>query len=286
MKKIHYKKELRNWRNSSDQKLKSVGFVPTMGALHSGHLSLIHHANNVCDLTISSIFVNPKQFDKKEDLVKYPRTEEQDCALLEKAGCNITYLPTSEDLYDEHYKDVSLKLGILAKIYEGEKRVGHFEGVVQVLFQLFDAINPTDVFFGQKDYQQCMVVNKLIQQYFPGITLHKVPTVRDGYGLALSSRNKRLSNEGIEIARKFNIGLKKAATLFDAQSPAKALLMAKSFLENEGLIVEYLDFANASDLDPLENWKKSPPEIVVVSAVWLEGIRLIDNLVFQHSPKI
>lgn len=280
MKKIHYKKELRNWRNAVNLHSKSVGFVPTMGALHQGHLSLINHSVKTCNLTISSIFVNPKQFDKQEDLVKYPRTEEQDCNLLELAGCNVAYLPSTEDLYDADYINVSLDLGNLAHVYEGEKRKGHFEGVVQVLYQLFSAVQPTDVFFGQKDYQQCMVVKKLLDKHFKHITLHTVPTHRDDEGLALSSRNARLSETAIDQARHFNKGLILAAQEI-RKGKAEALKKAISYISKHGMEVEYLDFADASDLTPCQYWQVSPQKIVVIAAVWLEGIRLIDNLVFE-----
>lgn len=277
---FYYKNQLKKWLNDLQSEKRSVGFIPTMGALHQGHLDLVHASTESTDLTIASVFVNPKQFDKKVDLKKYPRTEEKDIELLKNAGCHAVYLPTPEDLYDKEYKNVELDIAHLADIYEGEKRVGHFEGVIQVLYQFFDAIQPSHVFFGQKDYQQCMVVKRLIEDYFPKVVLETVATHRDDHGLALSSRNARLSSEGIKKARKFNQGLKLAASDWHL-GKEHALQNATHFLEEHGLEVEYIDFANALDLTPSHMWQESPQEIVVVSAVWLEGVRLIDNYLFQ-----
>lgn len=276
---FYYKHKLQNWFSADNAKHQTLGFVPTMGALHDGHMSLVEAANKHCDLTIASIFVNPKQFDKPEDLLKYPRTEEQDCDILVRNGCNIAFIPNNDDLYGGNYKNIELDLGHLAHVYEGEKREGHFEGVIQVLYQLFDAIKPTDVFFGQKDYQQCMVVNKILDRYFPSIIMHTIPTHRDKEGLALSSRNKRLSEEGIVKARHFNKALHLAAKNMH-EGTEKALKMASEYMLLHGLEVEYLDFANANDLTPSKNWEGIPQKIVAVSAVWLEGVRLIDNFVF------
>jgi len=278
---FHYKHKLKNWLQASANKSKTIAFVPTMGALHEGHLSLVNAANENADLTIASIFVNPKQFDKAEDLVKYPRQEDADNAKLEDSGCHAVYLPTPEDLYDAQYTKIKLDLGLLEYIYEGEKREGHFDGVVQVLYQLFDCIKPHHVCFGQKDYQQCMVVKRLLETYFPQIELHKVPTHRDQEGLALSSRNLRLSAEGIETARHFNKGLDEAIGQFDASMPEKALKEAKSYMKLAGIEVEYLDFADANNLNPCANWTQIPDEVVVVSACFVEGVRLIDNKVFK-----
>lgn len=275
---FHYKHKLLTFLKSQISEGKTIGFVPTMGALHEGHLSLINAAKENCDLTIASIFVNPKQFDKKEDLVKYPRQEKADNEKLASAGCNIVYLAQEYDLYDADYKHINLDLAHLENIYEGEKREGHFEGVVQVLYQLFDCIKPTDVFFGQKDFQQCMVVKKLNEAYFPNITLHTVPTYRDDQGLALSSRNALLSLESIQIAQKFNKGLNMALNGLKDKGKHLAIAEAIQYLEQSGLEVEYLDLANAENLTPCSLWEETPQNIVAIGAVWLEGVRLIDNL--------
>lgn len=280
VKKFYYKHKLQKWLNSKELNKQSLGFVPTMGALHEGHMSLIEAANNTCNLTIASIFVNPKQFDKEEDLLNYPRTEEQDSHFLEENECDMVYIPSKEDLYDDLYEHVNLNLQHLANVYEGEKREGHFEGVIQVLYQLFDIIKPTDVFFGQKDFQQCLVVKSILHKYFPGIKMHTVPTFRDSEGLALSSRNKRLSEVGIQKAQHFNKGLKQACDTFN-EGTQTAINKAKIYLASFDMEVEYLDFANAENLQPCADWKEIPKNIVVVSAVWLEGIRLIDNMVFK-----
>jgi pantoate--beta-alanine ligase len=276
---FYYKHKLQAELNLQVSQGKTIGFVPTMGALHDGHLSLIKAASEHTDLTISSIFVNPKQFDKEEDLVKYPRQEDADCRKLEQFNCDMVYIPSTKDLYDENYSPVKLDLAHLADVYEGEKRVGHFDGVVQVLYQFFDTIKPNAVFFGQKDYQQCMVVKKIIDTYFPNITLHTCPTFRDEEGLALSSRNQRLSENGIVSARHLNKALSSSLTNFDPKAPQNALKQASDYLHNHGLNVEYIDFANADDLTPFHQWKETPAKIVVVAAAFVEGVRLIDNKV-------
>jgi pantoate--beta-alanine ligase len=269
------------WLSEPFNQSKTIAFVPTMGALHDGHLSLIEAANEKANLTIASIFVNPKQFDNEEDLVKYPRQEAEDNHKLEQAGCDAVYLPSPEDLYDSNYSQVELDLEHLENIYEGEKREGHFEGVVQVLYQLFDCIQPNHVMFGQKDYQQCMVVKRLLETYFPDTQLHKVPTFRDSEGLALSSRNQRLSDKGIETAREFNKGLDIAIAQFNEENPLEALKAGKKHMQQMGIDVEYIDFADASNLNPCASWTNTPDEIVIVAACFVQGIRLIDNKVFS-----
>ncbi|NBP06112.1 MAG: 4-phosphopantoate--beta-alanine ligase, partial [Bacteroidetes bacterium] len=187
----------------------AFSFVPTMGALHAGHLALVENAKALDKPVLVSIFVNPAQFNNAEDLQKYPRTLTQDLLVLSQAGVDAVYLPVTEDLYPEGLAEVNLDLGVLDRVFEGQKRPGHFKGVVKVLHRLFSVLNPEDVFFGQKDLQQCLVVEKLIDKHFPRIHQHNIPTQRDPQtGLALSSRNTRLTENGLRAAANISLALK------------------------------------------------------------------------------
>ena len=174
--------------------------IPTMGALHQGHLSLIEAAQKNGYQTVVSIFVNPLQFNNATDLEKYPRHLENDLALLSGVGVDAVWTPNIDTIYPADFTEIALDLGILDQIFEGLHRPGHFNGVVQVLNQLFSVIQPQAVFFGQKDLQQCLVVEKLLAAYFPQIKYFRVATLRAESGLALSSRNERLTSKGKEVA--------------------------------------------------------------------------------------
>jgi len=259
---------------------KKVGFVPTMGALHPGHLALIKEAKKRVDIVVSSIFVNPKQFDKKEDLDKYPRQEEKDVELLKQAGCDIIYIPDEKDIYTSTHKNIPLDIHHLEKVYEGEKRKGHFDGVVQVLYQLFDIVKPNIVLFGQKDYQQCLVVKSILKTYFKQIEMVICPTIRNKEGLALSSRNQRLSQKGLNESSYLNKGLNLAITLYERFVPEQALAFAKTYMESNAIEIEYIDFADADTLKSFREWEEIPKNKIIVVAAYVEGVRLIDNMLF------
>src|SRR6478609_10764771 len=190
--------QLTEWLQNSSE---TIGFVPTMGALHAGHLGLLEASKQQSGITVCSIFVNPTQFNDPQDFAKYPVTLEKDLLLLEKAGCDVVFLPSVAEMYpgglapDKHFE-----LGYLETILEGKYRPGHFQGVCQVVNRLLEIVRPTTLFLGQKDYQQCMVIKKLIELAGFDTTLNIVPTIRENSGLALSSRNLRLSKKDKETA--------------------------------------------------------------------------------------
>ena len=257
-------------------------FVPTMGALHAGHLLLVKKAKATGMPVLVSIFVNPAQFNNPEDLAKYPRTTEADLMLLHNAGADAVFLPQAEELYPTWLNGVDLGLGGLERVFEASFRPGHFEGVVKVLHRLFSLIQPTDVFFGQKDLQQCLVVEKLIAAHFPKIKQHNIHTARDRMsGLALSSRNRRLSEEGLKRAGAINWALQLA---LQGTTVAAGLAEALQYLEKNGIEVEYLDVVSLPDMLPTTEIKDG--KTAAVFAGYLEGVRLIDNRIYEDIPEL
>lgn len=250
-----------------------------MGALHEGHIKLVKKSIEENDKTIVSVYVNPKQFNNTEDFEKYPNTITSDIILLDKAGCDIVFVPESKDIYTNSYKPISINLGQINEVFEGPLRPGHFDGVVQVVNILFDMVRPDQAYFGLKDYQQCMVIKALRDQRFPGIKISLCPTVRAESGLALSSRNKRLSAKGLETAAYIYKALKTVQELKKHIEPEDAIKYGKHILCTHQIEVEYFALANADTLQPSKKWLKGGKN-VVLAAVWIEGVRLIDNMVF------
>lgn len=261
------------------QRVDEIGFVPTMGALHQGHISLVNAALAKNLLTVASIFVNPTQFNNKSDFELYPRTENADITMLEQAGCHIVYLPQPTHIYPSvdplprHYE-----LGNLENLLEGEHRPGHYQGVCQVVHRLLYAVRPHHLFMGIKDYQQCMVVQRLIDMHTIPVALHKVPTVREADGLAMSSRNRRLSAEQRGKAVSIYNALCMVKERF-AFTPIRQLEEeAAAYLLDMGFAsVDYVSIAHAYNLQPLQEGERSEPAVCLVAA-WLGEIRLIDNL--------
>lgn len=260
-----------------------IGFVPTMGALHDGHLTLVGKSKDLTDLTISSIFINPTQFNDPKDFAKYPKTIEQDIEKLESAGCDVLYLPEVVDLYPGGIQDLeTFKLGKLENVYEGKFRPGHFQGVCLVMKRLLSAVQPHELFMGQKDYQQCMVVKELIKLENLSVNLHTVPTIREASGLAMSSRNLRLTPENREKAAAIYREMKTMATQL---KPGKLELIttpAQQKLESLGFTIDYFDFADANTLEPVSDWD-GKQKLVILAAVFLQEVRLIDNLLIAET---
>ncbi len=265
-------------RNYLD-KFRSVetGFVPTMGALHEGHLTLIERSRKTAQKTICSIFVNPTQFNDPADFAKYPKTIEEDILKLESAGCDILYMPSVEDIYREgtinleHYE-----LGRLETLYEGKYRPGHFQGVCQIMKRLLKIVEPDHLFMGQKDYQQCMVVKEMIRLTGIKTKFHTIPTIRETSGLAMSSRNLRLTEENREKAASIHqaMQLMKDNMRADLQP---AISLGQNLLLEQGFKIDYLEFADATTLEPIVNWD-GRSDLVILAAVFLQDVRLIDNL--------
>ena len=260
---------------------KTIGFVPTMGALHAGHLSLLEHAQQNCDITVTSIFVNPTQFNNPSDFTNYPRTKEQDLALLKGKGCDIVFYPQNKDeVFPTDFKDVNLNYGILESVMEGKHRPGHFKGVANVVSCLFNIVNPTTAFFGLKDFQQFAVINALVKQLNYPIKLVGVETKRADNGLALSSRNALLSPENLDAAQQLYKAMSIAKDAL-TQSVAKAYTSAEQHLKSiPNFTLEYFCIAESRSLKPIDI--TTPIEKLVQPRAFVAGflgkVRLIDNL--------
>jgi len=259
---------------------KTIGFVPTMGALHKGHLSLIEASNKACDITISSIFVNPNQFNDKDDYQQYPRTFETDKALLEQANCDILFAPSQEEMYPE--KDSrEFDFGELGNVMEGAHRPGHFNGVAQIVSKLFDAVPAHKAFFGQKDFQQYVIIKDLVKQLNYNIEIIACPIVREKNGLAMSSRNQRLSEKEKEIASNiFKILSWAKKNYLDYSVSDLKDIVAKKYKELEHTRLEYFDIVNDTNLQTIKTWEEDGNFVACV-AIFCGKVRLIDNIVFN-----
>lgn len=263
-------------------KQKSIGFVPTMGALHNGHISLIEESKQKCSTTVCSIFVNPTQFNDKKDFEKYPITIEQDILKLELTGCDVLFLPTVDEMYPEGTEQKrQYELGFVETVFEGEKRPGHFNGVCMVVEKLLNIVKPNVLFLGQKDYQQCIVIKKLIDIIHKTNDIEVVicATKREENGLAMSSRNQRLSEAARDKAKviyqSFN-EIKKQLTVYNSQSIIEEY--KEQILHTGFSKIDYLSLANANTLQPISEWNGTT-SLVILFAGFIEDIRLIDNMV-------
>jgi pantoate--beta-alanine ligase len=260
------------------QPSRKIGFVPTMGALHAGHLSLLEASKKENDLSVCSIFVNPTQFNNPDDFKHYPSSIEADIDMLEAAGCQVLFLPNANDIYPPGYQEKSFDLGYLETILEGAHRPGHFKGVCQVVDILLDLVKPDHLYLGQKDFQQCMVIKRLLQLTGKqdAVVLKIMPTIRENDGLAMSSRNRRLDAEARRKATAIfrimsDIGQQIGKTTLD-----KLEREAQTKLEAEGFVVDYVSIRNAEDLSEISTNGKP---VVVLAAATLGPVRLIDNLI-------
>ena len=262
---------------NSDQ---TIALVPTMGALHEGHLALIEQARQENDVVVCSIFVNPVQFNNPDDLARYPRTLDADQSLLESAGCDVLFAPAADEMYPEQ-PTLTLNFGELETVMEGAMRPGHFNGVGIVVAKLFNIVQPHRTYFGQKDLQQVAVVRRLIRDLSFPVELIRFPTVREADGLALSSRNRNLSPTERQQAPALYEALTMAHELLhEGQSVtrAKATVMG-FFADRPGFQLEYIEITNADTLQPVTE-VLAPGQTALCIAVYLGNIRLIDNLVF------
>jgi pantoate--beta-alanine ligase len=257
---------------------KSVGLVPTMGALHAGHISLIKACQSQNQVTVSSIFVNPIQFNNQNDLLKYPRNIEKDTLLLKSVGCDVLFNPENTEMYPER-STMNLNFGDLDKIMEGEFRPGHFSGVALVVSKLFNLIQPDHAYFGQKDWQQFAIIKKLTEELNFNIRLHSVPTLREPDGLALSSRNQRLDPEQRQKANVFYKGLLQArADLKEGKNIQEVKKRVRAVVEEyPGVRLEYFELVDSKNLNLLENVEQSKQPIMCVAG-YVGDIRLIDNM--------
>lgn len=256
-----------------------IGFVPTMGALHEGHLELVKAAKKKCRQVVVSIFVNPTQFNDPKDFEQYPISIEQDIRMLEKAGADMLLLPSVAAVYPAGTaSSFEYQLGKLEHWFEGKWRPGHFKGVCQVVHRLLDWVKPGLLFMGQKDYQQCMVVQALIHQLQWPIALQIVPTVREKSGLAMSSRNRRLSDEQLTQASTLYAQMSQIARLAYHQPLPQLVANATAALQQAGFKpIDYVAIADAQTLEPL-TMVPGNRQMVVLVAAFLQNVRLIDNL--------
>lgn len=255
----------------------SIGFVPTMGALHEGHISLVKESVSRCTHTIVSIFVNPTQFNNKQDLETYPRTLEADCALLEACGTDIVFAPRVIDIYPEEDTRV-FDLGGLDNFGEGPRRPGHFNGVAQVVTRLFDIVKPHFAFFGEKDYQQVAIIRYFVKNLNYPLTIVPCAIIREEDGLAKSSRNTLLTREQREAAPHIYRTISKAADMKGKMTPAEVIeALTKEIDSNSELETEYIEIIDGDTLRPVKEWSDSQ-NLRLWCAVYARPVRLIDNI--------
>jgi len=273
---------LQAWLQNAGNKDKSIGFVPTMGALHSGHLSLIEASKQANPLTVASIFVNPAQFNDKKDFEKYPITIEKDIALLVSAGCDVLFWPAVDEIYPDGYaQPAHYQLDFLETVLEGKYRPGHFQGVCKVMNRLLDIVQPNNLYMGQKDYQQCMVVNRLLAILQSPAQLHTCPTLREPDGLAMSSRNMRLTETDRKNAVAISAVLKYIRTNIQPGSLAAVIEKSMAMLTEKDFRIDYVAIADAATLEPVSVWD-GKQKIAALIAAFQHEVRLIDNMLLNE----
>lgn len=260
---------------------KSIGFVPTMGALHKGHMALIAASQRENSKTICSIFVNPTQFNNSNDLAKYPRTLEKDIEILSKAGCDILFCPAPEEMYSTA-SQLKFNFGSLDKVMEGSFRPGHFSGVALVVSKLFNIVNPDRAYFGQKDFQQYKIIEKLVEELKFNVTLRSVPIERERDGLAMSSRNSRLTSDQRKAAIVFYESLLQARNLLKGGSNMESIIetIRNNISQKKEIKLEYLELADTTNLMPLGNVSN---KAILLIAGYVGEVRLIDNLLLTDE---
>ena len=269
--------ELKSYLADSKKDGKRIGLVPTMGALHKGHLSLVERCVKENDVCVVSVFVNPTQFNDKHDLETFPRTLEADCALLEQAGCDFVFAPLVEEMYPEP-DTRTFDFGPVMQVMEGAKRPGHFNGVAQVVSKLFYIVEPDNAYFGEKDFQQIAVIRAMVKQLQIPVQINACPIVREADGLALSSRNTRLTPElrakAPKIARAMceSLELAKTKSVKEVHDYVVNTLNADPDLE-----VEYYEIVDGNSLQAIQDWKDTDYAVGCIT-VYCGEVRLIDNI--------
>jgi len=262
---------------SLKNKSQSTGFAPTMGALHQGHISLIEKSKAENDFTISTVFINPTQFNNQEDLLKYPRTEEADISILENALCDAVYFPTVLDIYPDGESSDSYEFGGIEKQMEGAFRPGHFDGVATVIQRFFEIIQPNRAYFGEKDFQQLRIIQELVSQLNSPVEIVPVPILREGNGLAMSSRNVRLTEEFKQESPIIYQILQEAKLLLQNQNIDEVRKFVQEAFAKTNLELEYFEIANEKTLESATEEDKNE-KLRAFVAVYAGEIRLIDNI--------
>ena len=259
---------------------KTIGFVATMGALHEGHAALVKKCTANNDLCVVSLFVNPTQFNNKEDLQHYPRTPEEDSRLLESIGTDILFAPSEDEMYpapDNRFFD----FGLLDKVMEGRFRPGHFNGVAQIVSKLFTIVRPDNAYFGEKDFQQLAIVREMVKQLQLPVTIVAVPIVREPDGLAMSSRNARLTEQEKKNAAQIYRVLRESSQMTDTVTPARLTDWVIAQINSvPGLSVEYFEIVDGDSLQLISSWNDTG-YIVGCIAVYCGAVRLIDNIRYK-----
>ena len=260
---------------------KKVGLVPTMGALHEGHASLVRKSVKENDVTVVSVFVNPTQFNDKNDLKNYPRTLDADCELLESVGADIVFAPSVEEIYPEEDTRV-FDFSPLDKVMEGKYRPGHFNGVAQIVSKLFDMVEPDRAYFGEKDFQQLAIIRELVAQEGYNIDIRPCPIVREKDGLALSSRNRLLSDEERVHALHISKTLFESREFAELHSVAETISFVENSINSEGYLrLEYFEIVDGYTLQPIKNWADTDYAVGCIT-VFCGNVRLIDNIKYKE----
>ncbi|MBV7441815.1 pantoate--beta-alanine ligase [Weeksellaceae bacterium TAE3-ERU29] len=277
MKKINTVKEIKGYISSLKKEKKAIGFVPTMGALHEGHVSLVKQCKSENDVCIVSVFVNPTQFNNPEDLEKYPRNPEKDAELLSKNGCDVVFFPQVEDIYPEGEKSDAFEFNGLENEMEGKFRPGHFDGVATIVNKFFNIIQPDKAYFGEKDFQQLRIIQTLVEKENHAIQIIPMPIFREKDGLAMSSRNQRLTPEFRESAPLIHKFLLKVKELQPTHSVKEMNAKVNEWFKNSPLELEYFVLSDEKTLKEVQSWDDSE-NIRAFVAVYAGEIRLIDNM--------
>ncbi len=275
---IHRVSEMQAWSESQRQAGKTVAFVPTMGFLHEGHLSLVREAKRCCDVVVVSIFVNPLQFNQQSDFAAYPRNDEQDRHFLTQLGTDVLFNPDGSEMYPEGFQ-AAVEIGTVSQPLCGASRPGHFRGVTTVVAKLFNMVKPHLALFGEKDFQQCVVIKRMVKDLNFDLEILAMPTIREPDGLAMSSRNARLSPAERQTSLCVSRALNKAAELV-SQGERQAVPVLQAVQEiissEEGI---RLDYASLCDPDTLEEVTEVTQPTLLAIAAWVGDVRLIDNRV-------
>lgn len=279
MKVITQISELKHWLHRLQKEEKILGFVPTMGALHKGHLELITQAKKQCEAVLASIYVNPTQFNRKDDFDNYPRTINSDLEKLSKTNCDAVFIPADNEIYPADIPYENIDFGYLETVLEGKYRPGHFKGVGMIIKRFFELIHPHKAFFGLKDFQQVLIIKQVVKKFDFKTEIVALPTVREKSGLAMSSRNVLLSESEKVIAQNLYKALLYAKENYNRMSITQIKEQVNfTFLNNPAIKLEYFEFAEANTLKLLNSQFETNEKVVALIAAYVGATRLIDNL--------
>lgn len=284
MKIVHTIQELQSELKPLKEAGKQVGLVPTMGALHAGHASLVRRCVAENPISVVSVFVNPTQFNDKNDLIKYPRTLEADCRLLESVGATYVFAPSVEEMYPTP-DTRQFSFAPLDTVMEGKYRPGHFNGVAQIVSKLFDAVNPDKAYFGEKDFQQLAIIREMVKQLHYNLQIIGCPIVREEDGLALSSRNTRLSQDERATALTISRTLFESRTYAADHTVDETIRFVTDQIDHtEGLRMEYFEIVDGNTLQPIQHWNDTDYAVGCIT-VFCGEVRLIDNIKYKEGKE-